>query len=203
MVAKKERSSWAAEEDQRLEELVGLYGTKSWSFIAQAMSGRVGKQCRERWRNHLDPSIRRDDFTKEEDALVLRLVKLLGTRWARISEKMPGRTENAVKNRYYCFLRGPGDSPPNSKRKQPAKTRARKSRRSVAATPPSEENSWADMVNDERAELPERMFLYPSKVSPVREPLKPRILSEQQQPPPAAFEREMIEAAFVLCGLRS
>ena len=86
-------------------ELVNQDGGNCWSQIATHLEGRVGKQCRERWRNHLDPIIRRDSFSPEEDDRILELVQELGTRWSKIAQRLPGRTENAVKNRYHCFLK--------------------------------------------------------------------------------------------------
>eukprot|EP00299_Pterocystis_sp_00344_P007831 c271_g1_i1.p1 GENE.c271_g1_i1~~c271_g1_i1.p1 ORF type:complete len:446 (+),score=48.85 c271_g1_i1:60-1397(+) len=99
------RRSWTPEEDKRLLELVNAEGGNCWSQIATHLEGRVGKQCRERWRNHLDPNIRRDSFSPEEDDRILELVQELGTRWSKIAQRLPGRTENAVKNRYHCFLK--------------------------------------------------------------------------------------------------
>eukprot|EP00300_Choanocystis_sp_HF-7_P010207 c16840_g1_i1.p1 GENE.c16840_g1_i1~~c16840_g1_i1.p1 ORF type:complete len:477 (+),score=87.57 c16840_g1_i1:116-1546(+) len=99
------RRSWTPEEDKRLIELVNAEGGNCWSQIASHLDGRVGKQCRERWRNHLDPSIRRDSFAPEEDERILEFVQELGTRWSKIAQRLPGRTENAVKNRYHCFLK--------------------------------------------------------------------------------------------------
>jgi hypothetical protein len=86
-------------------ELVNADGTNCWSQIATHLEGRVGKQCRERWRNHLDPNILRDSFSPEEDDKILELVQELGTRWSKIAQRLPGRTENSVKNRYHCFLK--------------------------------------------------------------------------------------------------
>jgi hypothetical protein len=51
------KGPWTAEEDSKVSELVGKYGIKSWSFIAKQLQGRLGKQCRERWYNHLNPHI--------------------------------------------------------------------------------------------------------------------------------------------------
>jgi hypothetical protein len=61
------------QEDKRIIELVSEMGPKKWSVIAQELPGRIGKQCRERWHNHLNPDIRRDDWTAEEDRKLLEV----------------------------------------------------------------------------------------------------------------------------------
>lgn len=79
------------QEDDRVRELVRQYGTKKWSLIAGKLEGRLGKQCRERWYNHLDPEIKKDPWTDEEDRLVIELHAKLGNRWAEIAKHLDGR----------------------------------------------------------------------------------------------------------------
>eukprot|EP00299_Pterocystis_sp_00344_P014554 c7220_g1_i1.p1 GENE.c7220_g1_i1~~c7220_g1_i1.p1 ORF type:complete len:235 (+),score=32.26 c7220_g1_i1:50-754(+) len=99
------KSFWLSEEDQLLESLVQYHGPRRWSLIAQSFRNRTGKQCRERWHNHLNPDVRKDSWDEREDALILRLVEQLGSRWAAIARLLPGRTDSAVKNRYYSHLK--------------------------------------------------------------------------------------------------
>ena len=76
------------------------FGAQRWSLIASHMTGRVGKQCRERWFNHLCPAVKKGEWTEEEDELIAQGVAELGTRWSEIVKRLPGRTDNAIKNRF-------------------------------------------------------------------------------------------------------
>ena len=96
-----EKQTWGAEEDARLTALVAVHGVKAWKVVGEAIGGgRNGKQCRERWHNHLDPDVRKGPWSSEEDAVVLESHRLVGNAWARIAERLPGRTDMAVKNRW-------------------------------------------------------------------------------------------------------
>ena len=94
------KRAWTEHEDQLLLETVGKLGAQRWSLIASHLPGRVGKQCRERWFNHLCPEVKKGEWTEEEDCLIAEGVKELGTKWSEIVKRLPGRTDNAIKNRY-------------------------------------------------------------------------------------------------------
>ena len=104
---KRNPTSWTPIEDEVLIHSVRMYGTKNWAMVAEAMSqlnSRNGKQCRERWHNHLDPSLNHMPFTADEDRQLLLLRSVFDNKWTEISRRMPGRSDNAVKNRWNSTL---------------------------------------------------------------------------------------------------
>ncbi|KAF9991255.1 hypothetical protein BGZ75_000008 [Mortierella antarctica] len=94
------KGPWTEEEDRKLSELVNEYGPEKWVFIASKIGSRTGKQCRERWHNHLDPQINKTPFTPEEDMRILELYNQMGSKWAEMAKHMPGRPDNAIKNHF-------------------------------------------------------------------------------------------------------
>nr|URY18752.1 MYB protein [Zanthoxylum bungeanum] len=104
------KGPWSKEEDEIIIELVNKYGPKKWSTIAQHLPGRIGKQCRERWHNHLNPAINKEAWTQEEELALIRAHQIYGNRWAELTKLLPGRTDNSIKNHWNSSVKKKLDS---------------------------------------------------------------------------------------------
>ncbi|CAN0045346.1 unnamed protein product [Scytosiphon promiscuus] len=101
------KGPWTREEDQKILDCIAKNMTR-WSEIAERVEGRIGKQCRERWFNHLDPTLRKSSWTPEEDEILVQGQARFGNSWTKIAKLLQGRSENAVKNRWNSAARKKG-----------------------------------------------------------------------------------------------
>ncbi|KAF8010978.1 hypothetical protein BT93_J1573 [Corymbia citriodora subsp. variegata] len=106
----RKKGLWTEEEDKVLIDHVEAHGKGKWNTIAKRTGlRRCGKSCRLRWMNYLSPDVKRDSFSEEEEDLIIRLHKLLGNRfyfdlWIFLLGRVPGRTDNQVKNYWNTHL---------------------------------------------------------------------------------------------------
>ncbi|XP_050375699.1 transcription repressor MYB6-like [Argentina anserina] len=100
------KGAWTKEEDQRLIDYIRIHGEGCWrSLPKQAGLLRCGKSCRLRWINYLRPDLKRGNFTEEEDELIIKLHSLLGNKWSLIAGRLPGRTDNEIKNYWNTHIK--------------------------------------------------------------------------------------------------
>ncbi|GAA0174933.1 hypothetical protein LIER_41819 [Lithospermum erythrorhizon] len=115
------RGPWSPEEDAKLKEFIGKYGTGgNWISLPQkADLRRCGKSCRLRWLNYLRPNIKHGEFSEEEDRIICTLYANIGSKWSIIASQLPGRTDNDIKNYWNTKLKKKlmGISNPSNQRK--------------------------------------------------------------------------------------
>ncbi|XP_028796022.1 transcription factor MYB102-like [Neltuma alba] len=100
------KGPWTPEEDQKLIDYIQKHGYGNWRTLPKnAGLQRCGKSCRLRWTNYLRPDIKRGRFSFEEEETIIQLHSILGNKWSAIASRLPGRTDNEIKNYWNTHIR--------------------------------------------------------------------------------------------------
>ena len=99
------KGTWSPVEAEKLKEAVNKSVPIVWDGVAENVPGRTATQCKERWLYRLDPAVKKTRFEQWEDEIIVRERLRIGNRWTLISNLLPGRTSQSVKNRWYSVLR--------------------------------------------------------------------------------------------------
>ncbi|CAD8174945.1 unnamed protein product [Paramecium pentaurelia] len=100
---KRTKKKWSIAEDQILIDAFKEFG-RQWIKISQRLPGRTSKQVRDRYVNQIDPSITHNEWSTEEDKIILEEYNKGGAKWAIIAKILKNRSENQVKNRFYYTI---------------------------------------------------------------------------------------------------
>jgi hypothetical protein len=115
------KGPWTPSEDKLLIEYVKRFGPKKWNDCAEFLKNRTSKQCREHWKNCLDPEIKKGDWTFEEDLILMVFYSKCKGSWSQLIHYFNDRTENSIKNRFFSELRKIAANEPKKEKKRSSK----------------------------------------------------------------------------------
>lgn len=164
------KGKWTKDEDALILEMVKASSVQGgdgesqtpWSAIAQRLPGRLGEHVKARWVNHLDTNLRRGVWTKTEMDLLTEAQKELGNRWAEIAKRIPGRSENSVKNRWY-------NAKTSLKRKAEKETEEAEKRRHIEEVLSRDENDKEDRRSSTESDETIQSLIFKSEKSQIDE----------------------------------
>ncbi|XP_038691301.1 transcription factor MYB10-like [Tripterygium wilfordii] len=132
------RGPWSPSEDLRLIEYVHSNGHSNWRTLPEkAGLRRCGKSCRLRWLNYLSPDVKRGNFTKEDEDIIIKLHETMGNKWSTIASFLPGRTDNEIKNVWNTYLK---------KRVSKDDTNSSANRQNQSSSSSASSSSWTTML---------------------------------------------------------
>jgi hypothetical protein len=100
------RGKFSDADDAKLVTAIHHLGTSDWAKIAREVATRNARQCRDRWRNYLNPSLALDiPWTDDEDAILVTKIGEIGAKWISLSQFFPTRSINSLKTRYHLLQR--------------------------------------------------------------------------------------------------
>ncbi|KAL2921334.1 Transcription factor MYB15 [Bienertia sinuspersici] len=143
------KGPWTPEEDQILINFIQKYGHSNWRALPK-QSGllRCGKSCRLRWINYLRPDIKRGNFTREEEDTIIQLHEMMGNRWSAIAARLPGRTDNEIKNVWHTHLKKRLNQYQTTKSETKVARKSRNAKNVTTTTTTTDSNSTISSENN-------------------------------------------------------
>jgi hypothetical protein len=101
---KENKRKFYQDEDEKLSELVKTFGISNWITIKRYFNNRTTRQLKDRWRIYLDPQVNQEEWTKEEDQLLIEKQNQFGFSWQTIQQGyFPNRTDISIRNKFVKF----------------------------------------------------------------------------------------------------
>jgi hypothetical protein len=134
------KTAWTPDEDQRLLQLYAGYGPK-WSAIARQIPGRTDDACSKRYREALDPSLKKDEWTREEDEKLMEVYAILGGKWGQVGQELK-RSGLGCRNRWRLLERKKASAVVKDTPSPPPAVHSSAMDLSASEEPPLQSNEW-------------------------------------------------------------